>query len=925
MLKEVYDTCEVPCQASRILPKETMEYKTETKPPTAGSFLNADVMEEARQKVLVLRDNLTSYTSTTFIKDQTKNTLRDSLLILASRTRLNRSPVQCRVDAHSSLKGLAKDGTLEKMGLLLEVGHPKNPNHNSVAETAIKELRQELVKLSPQGGRVSEKTLALATENLNSRIRHLGRSARELWTSRDQVSGANLTLDDQNISDKQHAMRMASHPSSATYASRKAPLVSLPEINPGQAVFIKSDRSKSKARDQYMVLSVDSSESLATLQKLPMSNFKANPLKVQLQNLYPCRTPPRPLPSAPPTEELPDLTPSPTKHLPPTKKSPKPPHPKIPAPAYPRLTQDSSDSEDEDIHWFSTAPVPQGEENQPDPPPAVAEHLLPEVEAEDIAEVGPEDILEDQEEDIINDAVSVHGDEDLGDNYDEQAAEADNPIEDVEEESQLVPFSEEMPMFQPKVKKKGELKVGDTVLRFSKKSKSWEKVRLSKKYGKIYQNGSYKFEFTDLDGSNPRRNFFYPGAYWSQLNEEEVDLDLATLTTQVDITAAINTSEEEPPVEHLDPEKDRLATLEGELKPEIPLDLYTSLMAPPLLDLSFSPLPEDEIATNSVPQPPPPHKPLWDQLKTFLRPSLHLARTLLGSVSQEQPRAATPPALVPTPTMRAAAPARVRGLHTTGNHTSPLDPTDCFLLMSDLVPLQQLPLTPTLVPLAASEESYNTKERIASDAQSALQSFSAVAHSSERFVSDAQSALGPLRERASSALTLYQERSASDAQSALGSSPPPPDQFNHRSTEMGLVASELSGTTPPPACAQIPHNEAAALASVRRLQPSGNQLYFGNLSDLLLLMSETALPMEMLVESHRDELHAAYLDLSRHATRRRSASFHASRSTEAVAVRCQDPPPAPRARHQVLERHRHWSVPGTDLHTPTYEVPYRLL
>ena len=185
VLKEVYDTCEVPCQASRILPKETMEYKTETKPLTAGSFFNADVMEEARQKVLVLRDNLTSYTSTTFIKDQTKNTLRDALLILASRTRLNRRPVQCRVDAHSSLKGLAKDGSLEKMGLLLEMGHPKNPNHNSVAETAIKELRQELVKLSPHGGRVSEKTLALATENLNSRIRHLGRSAKELWTSRD--------------------------------------------------------------------------------------------------------------------------------------------------------------------------------------------------------------------------------------------------------------------------------------------------------------------------------------------------------------------------------------------------------------------------------------------------------------------------------------------------------------------------------------------------------------------------------------------------------------------------------------------------------------------------------------------------------------------------------------------------------------------
>ena len=247
VLKEIFDTCQYPCQASRTLPKETMNYVTETKATAAGSHLNADVMEESKQKILVLRDNLTSYTSTCVIKDQTKQTLRDALLVLASRTRLNKNPVQCRVDAHSSLKALAKDKSLEEFGVILDIGHPKNINHNPVSEKAIKELRTEIVRLSPHGGPISDKTLALATENLNSRIRHTGRSAKELWTARDQVSGANLSISDLMISEKQHNMRKASHKSSAKYESRNAPEVQLPSISKGDSVYIKSDWAKKQS------------------------------------------------------------------------------------------------------------------------------------------------------------------------------------------------------------------------------------------------------------------------------------------------------------------------------------------------------------------------------------------------------------------------------------------------------------------------------------------------------------------------------------------------------------------------------------------------------------------------------------------------------------------------------------------------------
>jgi hypothetical protein len=87
---------------------------------------------------------------------------------------------------------LKADKSLVKMGVILEIGHAKNVNKNSVAEKGIRELREQLVRLSPHGGPVSKLTLARATENLNSLIRHTGRSAKELFLSRDQHSGDNL-------------------------------------------------------------------------------------------------------------------------------------------------------------------------------------------------------------------------------------------------------------------------------------------------------------------------------------------------------------------------------------------------------------------------------------------------------------------------------------------------------------------------------------------------------------------------------------------------------------------------------------------------------------------------------------------------------------------------------------------------------------
>ena len=221
-----------------------------------------------------------------FIDNEQKPTLRSALIILSSRIRATENIV-IRTDPHSSLKSLVQDRHLSEENITLELGSPKNLNKNAVAEKAIQELRREILSLCPGGGKISDLTLAKALQSLNTRIRHTGRSSRELWLRRDQVSGEPLNFQDKEISSQQYSMRQASHQPSAKHSSRNAPLVKLPSVQIGDEVFIKSDRSKSKARDPFLVLGKD--QKSVFIQKIANNRNRQNVIPVHLQNVY--RTP----------------------------------------------------------------------------------------------------------------------------------------------------------------------------------------------------------------------------------------------------------------------------------------------------------------------------------------------------------------------------------------------------------------------------------------------------------------------------------------------------------------------------------------------------------------------------------------------------------------------------------------------------------
>ena len=287
VIKRVTENCEYPCQAMRTIPRESLSYSTNTKPIAAGSDLNADVLVDFGQKVLVVRDNLTSFTDAKFIKDESKLTLRDALLILSSKLRNNIQHTSIRVDSHSSFKSLKNDEALKAENITLDLGTPKNINKNAVAEKSISELRTELLKISPQGGPFSERTLAKAIFNLNNRVRHTGRSAHELWVKRDSNSNASLSFEDCEISDLQNQMRESGHDSSSKHSSMNAPPVKPFDVKTGDRVYIKSDKSKHKARDQFIVMSPVEKNNEVTVQKLSYGFSRKNVIPVQTQNLYP--------------------------------------------------------------------------------------------------------------------------------------------------------------------------------------------------------------------------------------------------------------------------------------------------------------------------------------------------------------------------------------------------------------------------------------------------------------------------------------------------------------------------------------------------------------------------------------------------------------------------------------------------------------
>ena len=169
------------CESVKSIPNHFQPQSSKVAPRSIGVSFAADVARRHRQLILVLRETVSSYTLTTLIKSEKHENLCNALIVLCSQLRsLHDGGATVHVDPASGFCALATDPILLSHGIILEIGRIKNPNKNPVAERAIEELGLELLNLSPEGGPVSDVTLAPATANTNSRIRRDGLSAQEV-------------------------------------------------------------------------------------------------------------------------------------------------------------------------------------------------------------------------------------------------------------------------------------------------------------------------------------------------------------------------------------------------------------------------------------------------------------------------------------------------------------------------------------------------------------------------------------------------------------------------------------------------------------------------------------------------------------------------------------------------------------------------
>ena len=127
-----------------------------------------------------------------------------------------------------------------------------------MAEKAIQELKEELVKISPDGSQIEDLILAKATHQLNCKIRHTHRSAKELLMKRNQFTGDNIEVDDKEISDKQFETRKNKNEQKLSKADKQKEKTEeiQTEYKVGDIIFVISDKNKHKSRDTYIVTKI---------------------------------------------------------------------------------------------------------------------------------------------------------------------------------------------------------------------------------------------------------------------------------------------------------------------------------------------------------------------------------------------------------------------------------------------------------------------------------------------------------------------------------------------------------------------------------------------------------------------------------------------------------------------------------------------
>ena len=277
VIEEVTDACDV-CTATKQLPKELFAESTSTIEGLGTNF-SADIIERDKQQILIVREKLSSFTRTQFVKDQSAETLQEALISLIIDIRnLNGTTVQ--TDCATAWAKLSKDAPnspLKKLNIKIDMGRTHNRNKNPIIDNACREFHKECLRLKPNGGQISEIERAIITDNLNQRIRVTGFSSRQIYFQRDDFTGEHNCIDDSRLAKEIEERRMSAH---------NIPTATQDEsIKVGDNVMLKDDKNKLKGREPYHVVDINEElDPMTTVQKQD-NQFRAKRYKVKRSEL----------------------------------------------------------------------------------------------------------------------------------------------------------------------------------------------------------------------------------------------------------------------------------------------------------------------------------------------------------------------------------------------------------------------------------------------------------------------------------------------------------------------------------------------------------------------------------------------------------------------------------------------------------------
>ena len=277
------------CASLKQVPHTLIQQSTEDPPEAVGVSFAADVLKRERHLILIVRECITSYTIGQIIISEKHDALREALIQACIEMRPLDGPIAIiRTDPAPGFQALQNDERLRAHRICVEVGRIKNPNKNPVAEKAVQEVEQELLRQDPSGGPVSKTSLAVAIARLNSRIRKKGLSARETLLQRDQFTCEQIPLSDHQIIVEQYKSRLSNHPHSERSKAPNGKTALSPRIEVGDLVYVLTDYNKSRARSRYLVVSVDGE--WCVIRKFTGSQLRSSSYKVKACECYkvPC-------------------------------------------------------------------------------------------------------------------------------------------------------------------------------------------------------------------------------------------------------------------------------------------------------------------------------------------------------------------------------------------------------------------------------------------------------------------------------------------------------------------------------------------------------------------------------------------------------------------------------------------------------------